>query len=130
VAADGERSLLGALVRFGISGALSVAIDVGTLIGLKSGAGAPLPLATAGGYAGGLIVNYILLRNWTFQTQADHRQTMTRYAIAVAFNLALTLLVVLGLTHLGLYYLASKAIAVAMTAVVNFTLGRLWVFKH
>jgi putative flippase GtrA len=127
---DGKRSLLGALIRFGITGVLSVAVDVGTLAGLKSGAGAPLPVATVGAFACGLVVNYTLNRNWTFQAQADHRRTMTRYAVMMGLNFGATLAIVLGLTHLGLYYLLSKAIAVGTIAIVNFTAGRHWVFKH
>jgi putative flippase GtrA len=48
----------------------------------------------------------------------------------IAFNVASTLVIVLGLTHLGLYYLLSKLIAVAVNATINFTAGRYWVFAR
>lgn len=127
---EGRRSLWGSLVRFGVTGALSVVVDVGTLSGLHSGLGVRLLWSTLAAYAGGLLVNYTLNRNWTFQAQADHRQTMMRYAVLVAANFTMTLLIVLGLTHLGLYYLLSKLIAVGFIAVINFTASRLWVFRH
>jgi len=127
---EGRRSLLGALVRFGITGGLSVAADAGTLAALHSGAGVSLVVSTICAFAAGLVVNYTLNRNWTFQSQADHHRTMVKYGVLVAFNFGSTLLIVLGLTHLGLYYLLSKAIAVALIATVNFTAGRHWVFKH
>jgi putative flippase GtrA len=129
-APEGKRSLLGSLVRFGVTGVLSVAVDVGTLTLLHSGLGVHLLVATLGAFGAGLIVNYSLNRNWTFQAQAEHRQTLRRYFMMVAFNFTSTLLIVLGLTHIGLYYLLSKLVAVALNAVINFLTSRFWVFNH
>jgi putative flippase GtrA len=86
--------------------------------------------ATLAAYVGGVVVNYSLNRNWTFQARADHSETMRRYGTLLAFNFGSTLAIVLGLTHLGLFYLLSKLIAVAINAVINFTASRLWVFKY
>lgn len=127
---EGRRSLLGSLVRFGVTGVLSVAVDVGTLTGLHSGLGVPLFWATLAAYAGGLAVNYSLNRNWTFQTEAEHRRTLIRYFTLVAFNFTSTELIVLGLPHHGWHYLVGKAIAVGLNAIINFTVGRTWVFHH
>jgi len=129
-APDGKRSLFGSLLRFGVTGVASVAVDVGTLTALHSGFGVRLLWSTLAAFGAGLLVNYSLNRNWTFQAQADHRQTLWRYAVMVSINFTSTLVIVLGLTQLGLYYLVSKGIAVATIAVVNFTAGRHWVFKH
>jgi putative flippase GtrA len=126
----GKRSLLGALIRFGVTGVASVTADIGTLTALHSGFGVRLLWATLAAFGAGLLVNYSLNRNWTFQARADHRKTLVRYAVMVSVNFGGTLAIVLGLTHLGLYYLLSKLIAVAIIAVVNFTASRLWVFKH
>jgi putative flippase GtrA len=76
-----------------------------------------------------VIVNYSLNRNWTFKSQRDHRQTMVRYAVMLTVNVVLTLLIVLVLTHNGVYYLLSKLIAVAIIASINFFAGRHWVFS-
>jgi putative flippase GtrA len=127
---DGKRSLFGALVRFGVTGVLSVAADVGTLALCRSGFSLPLWLCVVFAFAAGLIVNYTLNRNWTFQAQADHAQTMTRYAVLVGFNFGSTEAIVVGLHHAGLYYLYGKAIAVVINACINFTVGRQWVFRH
>lgn len=129
-ASDGRRSLFGSLVRFGVTGALSVGVDVGILSLMHSGLGVRLLWSTIAAYVAGLMVNYSLNRNWTFRARADHRKTLIRYATVVAFNFGSTLGIVLGLTHLGLYYLLSKLIAVAINACINFTAGRYWVFKH
>jgi putative flippase GtrA len=113
-----------------VTGVLSVATDVAMLALLHSGLDVPLLWSTLTAYVAGLAVNYSLNRNWTFQARAGHRQTLVRYATMIAFNVVSTLVIVLGLTHLGLYYLLSKLIAVAINATVNFTAGRYWVFRH
>jgi putative flippase GtrA len=125
----GRRSLVGSLLRFGVTGVLSVAVDVGILTTLHSGFGVRLVWSTLAAYAGGLAVNYTLNRNWTFMARADHRETLIRYGVMVGFNFCSTLAIVLGLTHLGLYYLLSKLIAIAINAVINFFVGRTWVFR-
>jgi putative flippase GtrA len=127
---EGKRSLLGSLVRFGVTGVLSVAVDVGALAALHSGFGVNLFVATLVAWAAGLLINYSLNRNWTFQTEADHRRTLVRYFTMVAFNFASTELIVLGLPHHGLHYLVGKSVAVGINAVINFVMGRIWVFKH
>jgi putative flippase GtrA len=127
---EGKHSLLGSFVRFCITGFASVGVDVAILIGLHSGLNLDLFWATLLAYTVGLVVNYTLNRTWTFRARADHRQTLIRYATVVAFNYVSTLLIVLGLTHAGLYYLLSKLIAVALNASINFLAGRFWVFKH
>jgi putative flippase GtrA len=125
----GRRSLFGALVRFGVTGVLSVAADVGVLSLLHSGLGVRLLWSTLAAYAAGLSVNYSLNRNWTFRARAGHRRTLVRYATLVGVNVVSTLVLVLGLTHLGLYYLVGKLIAVVINAGMNFLAGRYWVFR-
>lgn len=127
---DGRRSLLGALVRFGVAGAFSVGADFAVLATLHSGLHVALLWATLVGYTVSLVINYTVNRKWTFQAQADHKQTLTRYGVVVAVNVASTLLFVLGFNALGVYYLVGKLIAVAFNAVVNFLASRYWVFVH
>jgi putative flippase GtrA len=129
-APDGRRSFLGSLIRFGVTGLASVAVDIGLLAVLHSALGAPLIIATLAAYAAGVVVNYSLNRNWTFRSERDHRQTIARYSVMICLNVTLTLAIVIGLTHLGVYYLVGKLIAVACIAVINFFVGRHWVFAH
>lgn len=123
-------SLVASLVRFCITGLGSLGADFGLLALLHSVAHAPLAVATAAGWAGAVAVNYTLNRNWSFQARASHGYTASRYAVMVGINLGSTLLIVLVLTHLGLYYLVSKLVAVAVNAGSNFLAARYWVFKE
>jgi putative flippase GtrA len=126
----GRRSLLGVLVRYGVTGLSSIGADVAVLVLLHSWLDVRLVWATVAGFTVSMVINYLMNHNWTFQAGPDHRRTMSRYAIVVGFNVGSTLLIVLGLTHAGVYYLLSKLVALAINAVVNFTAARFWVFTH
>jgi putative flippase GtrA len=123
-------SLFASLFRFGVTGVASISTDVTVLYSLHEGAGMALSLATAFGIAAAVIVNYTLNRNWTFQAKAGHGGTLPRYGLLVGINLLTTLVIVDGLTHLGLYFLLSKVVAIGFNALLNFTSSRYWIFKH
>jgi len=123
-------SLFASLMRFGVTGVCSLGADVALLYGLHSGAGVSLTVATIVGLTAAVLVNYTLNRNWSFQATASHGSTLAPYLFMVGLNYVSTLLIVRGLSHLGLYYLVSKLIAVAANAVLNFVSARYWVFKH
>ena len=122
-------TLVESLIRFCVTGVLSVGTDFAVLFGLHSGVKLALPVATVGGSGAALVVNYSLNRNWSFQAKASHGYTLVRYLFLAALNFGSTLLIVLSLTHLGLYYLLSKLVAVAVNAGINFLTARFWVFK-
>lgn len=117
------------LVRFCVTGICSLGADFAILFALHSGAGVSLTLSTILGSVAAVLVNYTLNRNWTFQATASHGRTLVRYLALVGMNFGSTLLIVLGLSHLGLYYLVSKLVAVGVNAGINFLSGRFWVFK-
>ncbi|HVY08650.1 MAG TPA: GtrA family protein [Mycobacteriales bacterium] len=126
----GRPSLRESLIRFCVTGVASVCTDFAVLYGLHSGAGVSLTLATVLGLTAAVVVNYALNRNWTFQARASHGNTLGPYLLLVVVNLGTTLVIVRGLTHLGLYYLLSKGVAVVFNAILNFTSSRYWIFKH
>jgi putative flippase GtrA len=128
-APDARAELLPALVRFVVVGGLSVSADVCVLFVLHTVLHAHLVLATSVAYFVSLAVNYSLNHTWVFGAEGAHGVRLLRYGLLVAVNYGSTLAFVTGLTAAGLYYLASKAVAVAVNAVMNFTLFRYWVFK-
>jgi putative flippase GtrA len=115
--------------RYVAVGMLSVAVDVGSLTILRSGLGVPLLLATTVAFVVALCVNYTLNHVWAFDVDGFVGRRMARYAVLVAINYTVTIAMVTGLTALGVFYLLAKAVSVAVTAAVNFTGYRLWVFR-
>jgi putative flippase GtrA len=125
---DGRRSVVGSFIRWAVTGFASVVTDVGLLALLHSALGAPLIVSVVLAYSAGVVVNYLLNRNWSFKSSAGHRDVLVRYAALVVFNGVSTVLIVHGLQQLGLYYLLAKLVAVAINASINFLAGRYWVF--
>jgi putative flippase GtrA len=128
-ALSGHRAeLVHALIRFAVTGLVSVIADVGILALLHSGLGVSLLPSTLISYTAGLVVSYSLNRRWTFKATGSHRRTLIRFGVLVGFNVGSTLLIVLGLTHIGVYYLLAKLVAVAINAAVNFFASKHWVY--
>lgn len=117
--------------RFLVVGGLTFLVDIS---GLKIGhdvLGLSLAAATAAAFALAFVVNFGLSRQWVFVggRQADARWQAVRFTILVAANLVSTLIVVVGLAQLGVYYLLAKLVAAAVNAGANFFLYRRWVFR-
>ena len=123
-----RRPLLGALVRFGLTGGLSVGVDVALLTLLHGVLDVPLALATTVAYCSSLAVNYSLNHRWVFAAEGDHRRRLLRYGALVVVNYLTTLTVVTGLAAVGVYYLVAKALVVGGNALLNFLCFRYWVF--
>lgn len=116
-------------VRFLMVGGLSYLIDVGTLVGLDSGLGLPLAVATTGAYLAAFCVTFTLNRLWVFDAgDGSSGGQVLRYFVLVGVNYVLTLVIVLGLVGLGLAPAVAKTISVAVLAVLNFFLYRSFVF--
>jgi putative flippase GtrA len=117
------------LPRYIAVGALSVALDVGALAILHSALGVDLLLATTLAFALALVVNFTLNHRWAFGADGVLGRRMLRYSVIVAVNYGLTVGIIAGLTAIGVFYLVAKAVSVGLTAIVNFTGYRLWVFR-
>ncbi len=109
-------------------GVLSVGVDTGVLVALRGGLGAPLWLATTLSFLASLVVNFGLNSTLVFAARDRLRTRLARYAVMVAVNYTLTLLIVLGLAAAGMPYVLAKWTAIALCAGVNFAGYRRWVF--
>lgn len=124
-----RRELMQSLLRFAVTGGLSVGVDVALLAVLHSALHVDLVLAASLGYVASLVVNYSLNHAWVFPSSGDHRRRLMRYGSLVVLNYGLTIGVVSGLVAAGVYYLVAKLVVVLINAIVNFTLFRSWVFS-
>jgi putative flippase GtrA len=118
----------GTFARFLVVGVLSVGVDTAALVVLRELVGLPLALATTLAFALTLAVNFSLNMGFVFGVSGRLAGRLTRYAVLVVVNYALTLLLVLGIAALCAHYVAAKLIAVACCALLNFAAYRHWVF--
>ncbi len=120
----------GQLLRFLVTGLLSLGVDFGTYVLLHALGLAAAP-AAAGGYAVAFAVNFGLNRTWVFGAQGATRRQLGRYLALVLVNLVVTTIGVGWLVdgpHVE-YRVAKLAVA-AFVAAVNFVVMRAWVFRR
>lgn len=117
-----------AAVRFLAVGGLSAALDTGLLVAGREALGLPLALATTLAFLVTLGVTFGLNLLVVFEASGRLVRRLARYLVLVGVNYVLTLGLVLALTEVGLHYVASKVVAIAVCAVLNFVAYRHWVF--
>lgn len=129
------REFWGQAIRFGAVGVLNTAVGFGLIVLAMRAGVSPLP-ANALGYAGGIVVSFLLNRAWTFGTGdrprglveilRDAKRFLGAFSAAWSLN-ALVVWIALETTSAH-PYLCQFAGAVTYS-VSFFFLCRLWVFS-
>lgn len=118
-------------IKFGLVGVLNTALHYTVFYILYSFVGLNYLLASAIGYAAGLINSYILNRNWTFKSHdIDRKREFARFAwvnlLSLGVNLAaLKAFVAWG----GLQPEVAQVLAILFSLVANFVGNRFWTFS-
>jgi putative flippase GtrA len=120
----------GYIIKFLIVGALSFAIDLGTLALLHEVFGLDLWIATPIAFIVSLIFNYSVQRSFTFRSQSRRDVSFLKYVVLVVFNIGATDVIVNAVVGLGISYTVGKIISTILTMVWNFLLYRYWIFRH
>ncbi|PFH09532.1 putative flippase GtrA [Collimonas sp. PA-H2] len=111
-------------------GATGTACQYGILVLLvQGGLAGPVPASAAGALAGA-IVNYGLNYWLTFQSQAGHLQTASRFALIAIAGIALNT----GLMHLltvplALNYLVAQILSSVAVLLLTYSANALWTFR-
>jgi putative flippase GtrA len=132
-AAAGPRAgaATGSFRRFLLVGGTCTAIQYALLALLIDGLGWRPALASGASYAIAVLVNYELSRRWTFHGRAATLRSFLRFLGVSLLGLALNVALFEGALRLGApHYLVAQAIATAVTMVLNYTLYRIWAFRH
>ncbi len=115
-------------VRFLVVGGLSFVVDAGSLIVFHGHLGIWLPLATAMAFGVAFVVNFGLNRFWAFGSGGAVGRQLSRYLYLVIANLAVTVVMVAGLTSTGIPYIWSKVITTILVGIANYVVSRRWIF--
>jgi putative flippase GtrA len=108
-------------------GVLSAIVDIGTMM-LLVRSGFPLFVATSGGFALGLAVNYLYHARLTFDV-SPRTASVARYLAIVGANYGLTLLFVFVAQALLGNALLGKVASLPAVAVNGFLLSKFWAFR-
>ena len=121
--------LLPQAVRYGISGSLAAATLLVVLTALVELARVPETLASAGGFACAVIVNYTLQHGFVFGRSRGHGLYFPRYLAVTMVTMALNTALFWALSSgLGMFYLASQVITIGIIVPINFVIHRSFTF--
>lgn len=130
--AAARPSTLAKLVRFGVVGGVSAAVDLGLLVGLRELVGLSVALATTIAFWTALLVNFGLNRAWSFGAGGGGITTagtpFARYMVLVGINYVATLAIVTGGVALGVPYAVAKVLAIGLGALWTYVAYDRWVF--
>jgi len=122
-------------LKFNAVGALGIAVQLATLLSLKSGLHLSYLAATALAVEAAVIHNFLWHERYTWTDRVRpswpssllrlFRFNLTTGAVSIAGNLALMKIMV-GLGHL--HFLIANGIAIAVCSLANFLVSEQWVF--
>lgn len=121
--------LLERLVRFGLVGALSTAVQYLILVALVRWAGLWPPGASALGFLVSGVGNYLLNYHFTFLSRQPHAPTAAKFLILATVGLVLNTALMDVLVGLGWHYLVAQVCVTAIVFLWNFVGNSLWTFR-
>lgn len=122
------------LIKFGIVGASGVAVNVGCLYLLAEFAKIPYFIASIVAIELSILSNFTVNLLWTWRDRSKEGTLWTkivRYHIGAGATAFLgNYLILIALTELlGMHYMISNLIGIAVGTVANYLINDLWTFK-
>jgi putative flippase GtrA len=120
------------IVRFGVVGVGSLAVDYGLLLVQFRLLHVPLAVATTIAYFIGLLVNFSLNKVWTFNAPSGIKHSTrqaVQYAILVLVNVLSINAIIVGLAEVSFPPEITKLIATAVLMTFNYFVYKQVIFK-
>jgi putative flippase GtrA len=121
--------MMGALLRYGVSGGLATATHVSVFVLAVEWLGLRPVLAAGPAFVLALLVSYGMNYHWTFAVSGPHRIMLPRYVVVALLGLGLNL----GITYAvvdaaGYWYGYALLLVILIVPLVTFMLSKFWVF--
>lgn len=113
--------------RFILAGGLATGIHWLLMASLISVGTDPLA-ATAAGATGGLLANYALQKNYTFESKRAHRIAFPSYLVSALFGWIINFMVFAALHMLTGWIAVTQLVATGFAAAANFLVMKHYVF--
>lgn len=122
------------LIKFGIVGASGVVVNMGCLYVLKEFAGIPYFVASVIAIELSILSNFTINLLWTWRDRSEEGTLWTklvRYHVGAGATAFLgNYLILVALTELvGMHYMVSNLIGIAVGTLANYVINDLWTFK-
>lgn len=86
-------------------------------------------LASGIGFVASAIFNYWANAHFTFAAGANHRQGVPRFIVTTAAGCLINVVVLYGLTRLGVSLIPSQLLATGVVLIWNYTINAIWTFR-
>lgn len=117
------------LIGYAVAGGSAVVTHLVVLYLLAEFIGMNKPLASAIGFLAAIPVNYLLQHRFAFASDVSHGKAFPRYVALVFITMLInTALFTILLKILPLWYVAIQVMVILVIFVLNFFLGKRWVF--
>jgi putative flippase GtrA len=122
--------MLTQFLKFAGVGAFSTIVQYLILIILTESSLTGPVLASAIGYIGSGVLNYLLNYHYTFNSDAGHRSASLKFVTVSTLGLGLNVFLMFAGVHLmGLHYLLCQLLATCIVLLWNFYANRWWTFR-
>lgn len=124
-----DRWVTTQIKRFILIGGLATGVHWLLMAGLI-GIGTEPPAATAAGATGGLLANYALQKNYTFESNRAHRSALPSYLVSALFGWSINFVVFAALHMLTGWIAMTQLVASGCAAAANFLVMKHYVFHN
>jgi putative flippase GtrA len=112
-------------------GATCTVVQYALLAAMIDGLGWWPALSAGVAFAAGAVLNYELSRRWTFFGREASWRSFLRFCAVSVLGLSLNVAIFEALLRAGApHYLVAQVVATGVVMLSNFTLYRIWAFRH
>lgn len=115
-------------VRFGIVGVAATLTYAVLGLGFEH-MGMPVLMGNFFAYLLAFGVSYMGQSRWTFQSTAQHRATLPKFALTQGIGLLFNSAIIAALIYSGLPYIFAMPVAIVTVPIVVFIICKYWVFR-
>jgi len=116
-------------VKFVGVGGLATVFQYGLMIGFIEFMNIPEVPASAISYGISALFNYLANYYLTFNSDAQHLQTLPKFIVATTMVLIINTLLFSFFFNTGLHYLIAQVMATVITLFVNFVIHKYWIYR-
>ena len=117
------------LIIYASIGAIGTIGHYATLVLLVQAIHTEPVFATTTGFVVGALINYVLNYRITFNSNKQHRETLTKFFSVAALGAVINATIMsAGINMYNMHYLVIQVIATCFVLALNFTANKYWTF--
>lgn len=126
-----HRGTIGQFLMFAGIGAIGTVGHYTVLIVLVQFWAVDPVFASSFGFVVGAIINYILNYHFTFQSDKQHAEALTKFLIVATIGAGINgLIMYIGVENTRINYLVIQIFATLVVLIWNFVVNKVWTFAH